>query len=207
MPGITATSSSNVVTVQQQTSGFAGNTPISTENVENVRASDFKDGRPQGYEVAPGQRIKLDLSQSRDPEGVLGAALDTNGVYYRYELTRGRGYILPERGYETKASGQNDNSEDPDDWSNWGSRPFIVPRGDGPVDMTVRVSARDVGGRTVNRDIDISLINEKPIMKSVTSDIYARAPSLDENQAPPVESRGNRRYRFWGCQGCGPQVS
>ncbi|MEE2758177.1 MAG: PKD domain-containing protein, partial [Myxococcota bacterium] len=196
VPGITASASSNVVTLQQQSTGFAGNTPISTDNVENVRASDFKDGRPQGYEVAPGQRIKLDLSQSRDPEGVLGAALDTNGVYYRYELTRGRGYILPERGYETKASGRNDNSQDPDDWSNWGSRPFIVPRGDGPVDMTVRVSARDVGGRTVNRDIDISLINEKPVMKSVTSDIFARAPSLDENQAPPIESRGNRRYRL-----------
>jgi streptogramin lyase len=53
-----------------------------------------------------------------------------------------------------------------------------------------------VGGQEATRDINITLVNEKPIMKTVTSEIYARAPNIDERQAPPVENMGNRRYRI-----------
>jgi hypothetical protein len=62
--------------------------------------------------------------------------------------------------------------------------------------MTVRIRARDVGGQEATRDVNITLLNEKPIMRSVTSEIYARAPNIDERQAPPVENMGNRRYRI-----------
>ena len=194
--GVSSSTSNNVVSLAQQTNGFSGNTELSSDDMTNVRTTDFSGGRPSGYDVAPGQRIQLDLSASRDPEGVLGAALDTNGVYYRYELLEGRGYILPEPGYERKAAGRDDNSPEPSNWSNWGARPLVVPRGDGPRRMVVRVSARDVGGRATNQDVVINLINERPVIKRLNAEVRARAPRLDEEQAPPIDSLGNRRYRL-----------
>ena len=191
---ILAAARSNIVTVTQTSDGFDGNTRIDVSNVSNVRAKDFKGGREAGLIVAPGQNVVLDFSPGRDPEGVLGQALDTNGIFYRYQLTRGRGYVLPSSGFERRASG-DDNHADPARWSNWGMAPKNVPRGDGPVDMTVRVIARDYGGREATRDLDIRLINEPPIIDAVDSEVYARGPQIDQTQDVEIGNLGNRRYR------------
>ena len=193
---IQATRTGNTVSLTQSANGFDGNTKLDASNAPGLRSADFKNGRPAGYEVAPGQRIQVDLSNTRDPEGVLGTALDTGGVYFKYELTQGRGYVLPQRGFERRAAGTNDNGDDPAQWSNWGTKPQVVPRGDGPTDMTLRVTAKDFGGRETVRDVPIRLINEPPVMGELRSDIYARAPSIAEDEAPVIENLGNRRYRI-----------
>ena len=73
--------------------------------------------------------------------------------------------------------------------------PKVVPRGDGPVDMTVRVIARDYGGREATQDVDIRLINEPPVIDAVESDVFARGPQVDPGQEVEIGNLGNRRYR------------
>ena len=182
------------VLVTQAYTGFDGNTPVSTANVSNMTAKDFSGGRPRGYEVAAGESITLDLSNSSDPEGVLGTALETNGIYYRYEVIGEGAYILPTTGYEGRANG-NPNSNNAEEWPNWGPKPIVVPRGDGPRNFRVRARARDVGGREQVEDIPITLVNEKPRMGELRSEVFARAPNIDEDEGARVASLGNRRYQ------------
>ena len=182
------------VLVTQAYTGFDGNTPVSTANVSNMTAKDFSGGRPRGYEVAAGESITLDLSNSSDPEGVLGTALETNGIYYRYEVIGEGAYILPTKGYEGRANG-NPNSNNAEEWPNWGPKPIVVPRGDGPRNFSVRARARDVGGREQVEDIPITLVNEKPRMGELRSEVFARAPNIDEDEGARVASLGNRRYQ------------
>ena len=63
------------------------------------------------------------------------------------------------------------------------------------MNLRVRVRARDLGGEETTRDLDISLINEPPVIDSVKSDVFARGPQIDQNQQVEIGNLGNRRYR------------
>ena len=131
------------------------------------------------YDVEPGEDVELNLSGSRDPEGVLGNLMDSNGLAFTYTV-QGQGEIVPTPGFEN-------------DPNNLGPRPTYVPAGDGDRVDTITVRVRDAGQMESTAQIRVRVANTPPVVDEWTVS-FVPTPIIADT--PILENLGNRRYRL-----------
>ncbi len=139
--------------------------------VENIEAPVIDAGGP--YSGAPGDDIELDLSGTRDPEGVLG-------MTYSYRLIEGDGTLQPTPGYP---GGNGD----------WGPNPIYTPDPDGARVDVIRATVTDYGDLSAESDIEIAVANVPPIIDFFAVSYTGRAPTIQGGVS--VVNLGNGRYR------------
>ena len=139
--------------------------------VQNTDPPTIAPGGP--YATDPDVPVGLDLSGTRDPEGVLG-------ITYRYEIVRGDGVLTPTPGF-------------PGGVDDWGPAATYTPRPDGVRVDLIRVTATDYGGLSSQRDIEVTVGNIPPIIDFWQVTYTGRSPTLQGGVS--VENLGNGRYR------------
>ena len=139
--------------------------------VQNVDPPLIAPGGP--YAGQPDEAIPLDLSGTRDPEGVLG-------LTYRYDLIRGEGTLRPTPGYPGGAG-------------DWGPRPIYTPNPDGARIDLIRATVTDYGGMASQRDIQVAVANVPPIIDAWQVGYTGRTPLVLGGVR--IENLGNGRYR------------
>ncbi len=139
--------------------------------VENLEPPAIDPGGP--YSAQPGEETPLDLTGTRDPEGVLG-------MTYRYELIEGDGTLLPTPGYP---GGNGD----------WGPRPIYTPDPDGARTDVIRATVTDYGDLRSEADIEIAVANVPPIIDFWAVQYTGRGPTIQGGVS--VVNLGNGRYR------------
>ena len=147
-----------------------GSAPV--ELLVNVEPPVIDPG-PEPYAGVPGDDTPLDLSGTRDPEGVLG-------LTYRYRLKEGAGLLSPTPGYPGGAD-------------DWGPRPIYNPAPDGPRVDLIEATVTDHGGLASVRDIHVNVANIPPVIEGWATRWIGRPPS--QVGAPQVTNLGNGWYR------------
>ena len=117
--------------------------------------------------------VGIDLSDTSDPEGVLG-------VTYHYELIQGQGEIDTDPAYD----------DIPNDM---GPTFTYYPEGEGLRTDIVKVTATDGGGLSSERNIEFLIPNINPVAGWDQLIITPRPPLITASEAIP---EGNGRYRI-----------
>ncbi len=147
-----------------------GSAPV--ELVRNVLPPAINVGQ-NPYNANLRDPVQLDLSGTRDPEGVLG-------IRYEYELLDN-----PPRGQLQRDPAFAQGND-------WGPRPKYIPNPDGPRTDRIRVRAYDFLGLMSEGEIRVAVPNVAPAIAAWDVSYEGKTPTVGD---VAIENLGNGRYR------------
>jgi streptogramin lyase len=186
------------VALEQNANGLDGNSVLNTDGVSGLGSSNFVGGGNGTYTADPGSPLRLDFSDSSDPENVFGLDVQTRGVKFLFEVVGGDdiGIITPQEGFEGR----------PD---NMGSMPYFTPLVDGVREVVIRGTATDGGGLETAFERTIQVRNAPPIIEEISAVARPNAPVFDNDaDNPPATTHlGNHQYEMAFSASANPAVT